>query len=410
MLTEVECPHCHKNFELTDVLTASLRTEMSKELMAEANSLANEAALKLKEVATKEAEIIKANANISAEIEKGVNARLIETKETIRTEVRQEFTKESAENKGKLDSVSERLNEAQKREEAYIKTLEDLRGKVNEKDLDIQRAVSEASEKLRKENEEKTRTKDGQHNLEMRRLKEQLEDATRKIEQRSTEVQGEAAEIDLVDSLRLLFPHDTIEDVPKGVRGADCIQRVINLSGKEAGSILWERKRTKNFQEAWIQKLKDDVTHCKAHVGIILTDVLPKEIQGGFDSYKGVWLCGNSDFMALAKALRGQLISGHALIKAQEGKQSQGESLIDYVTSPLFKQRIEAVSETFKSMHEQIQAEKRAMNRIWSAREGHIDRVFTALSGLAGDIEGKIEKNLGIETFELKALPETSEK
>ncbi|MFI5201133.1 MAG: DUF2130 domain-containing protein [Candidatus Kapaibacterium sp.] len=296
------------------------------------------------------------------------------------------------------------------REKTLLDQKETLQQRLDEQELAVKRAVSAATENVRKEEGEKIKAKDGEHRLEMERINNQLKDAQRKLEQRSMEVQGEAAEIEMVASLRAWFQSDSIEDVPKGVRGADSIQRVMNHSGREVGAILWERKKTKRFEEAWIQKLKDDVTACKAHFGIILSDVLPKDIKGGFDSYKGVWFCSPADFEALAKALRASMIKEQGLIKAQEGKQTQGELLIDYVTSPLFRQRIESVSETFKAMQDQLQSEKKAMNKIWSAREGQIDRVFDALTGLAGDIESKIEKSLGLPSFELKALPEQTSK
>ena len=54
------------------------------------------------------------------------------------------------------------------------------------------------------------------------------------------------------------FPFDTIEPVPKGEFGGDSLQRVVSQSGVMSGTILWESKRTKNWSNGWLVKLRED--------------------------------------------------------------------------------------------------------------------------------------------------------
>ena len=84
----------------------------------------------------------------------------------------------------------------------------------------------------------------------------QLEEARRKGSQGSQQLQGEVLEISLQGDLEAAFPLDTIEEVRKGARGGDVIQRVMTRSGQVAGVILWEAKRAKDWSVQWPQKLQ----------------------------------------------------------------------------------------------------------------------------------------------------------
>lgn len=57
--------------------------------------------------------------------------------------------------------------------------------------------------------------------------------------------------------------NDEIVEVSKGMNGADCIQLVKNSQGIVYGKIVYESKRTKSFENDWIDKLKSDLIECK---------------------------------------------------------------------------------------------------------------------------------------------------
>ena len=59
-------------------------------------------------------------------------------------------------------------------------------------------------------------------------LRQALEDAKRRSELGSQELQGEVLELDIQAALEQQFPQDRIEPVVKGARGADIIQAVRN--------------------------------------------------------------------------------------------------------------------------------------------------------------------------------------
>ena len=85
-------------------------------------------------------------------------------------------------------------------------------------------------------------------------LKKQLVEAQRKAEQGSVQLQGEVQEIAIEEWLQSNFPMDDVEEIKKGARGGDCLHIVKSGSGHICGSVYYESKRTKAFQNAWIEK------------------------------------------------------------------------------------------------------------------------------------------------------------
>ncbi len=112
----------------------------------------------------------------------------------------------------------------------------------------------------------------------------------RKIEQGSQQLQGEVMEIALERLLNEHFRHDEIVPVPKGVFGGDCLQKVRNTSMQECGTILWETKRTKNWSQSWLAKLREDQREAKASLAIIVSEALPDGINS-FGCVEGIWIC-----------------------------------------------------------------------------------------------------------------------
>src|SRR5665213_2029069 len=110
----------------------------------------------------------------------------------------------------------------------------------------------------------------------------------RKLEQGSMQVQGEVQELAIEDFLRASFPMDAINEVKKGARGADCVQIVNTRARQNCGVIVYESKRTQSFQPAWIEKFKDDLRAEGAIIGVLVTEVMPKDMQH-MGQRDGIW-------------------------------------------------------------------------------------------------------------------------
>lgn len=207
----------------------------------------------------------------------------------------------------------------------------------------------------------------------------------RKAEQGSQQTQGEILELDVESSLRERFPGDDLVEVSKGVRGVDVIQAVRSPSGRKAGTIAIEIKRTKTWSGSWIPKLKDDQRAVSADVAVIVSEVVPEEVNG-FEFIDGVWVCDAKSYLALVSSLRFTLIEVNAQRVSNENRDDKQAALFAYITSPDFRLKVEGLIQSFESLRSELEREKRAMTRIWKERGKAIEKAVTNTAALFGDV------------------------
>ncbi len=217
-------------------------------------------------------------------------------------------------------------------------------------------------------------------------------------------MQGEVQELALEELLTKTYPFDEIKEVPKGIRGADCIQNVINSFQQNCGSIVYESKRTKNFSNDWIEKLKQDQIKCKADISVIVTQKFPNGMDR-FGQKNGVWICSFNEVKSVSFVLREILIKTHSVKSAEENKGDKMELLYSYLTSNEFVQNINRIVENYDSMIGQLNTEKKAMHKLWATREKQIWVVQENIASLFGSIKGIAGKELN--TSSVLELPKT---
>lgn len=360
MSSTVTCPSCGHQFSPDDLLTheieLELRAKLEKELLVKAKEQTG------KELADKEAQI----------------------KEL------QDKAKESMELELRLRKEKREIQEAKEKFELEKqRQLDEERGKIRE---EAEKLVTE-KEKYKLEERDKM----------ISDLKKSLDEATRKANQGSQQTQGEVLELEIEDLLRRTFATDQIVGIAKGVNGADIRQIVRGRSGAIAGTIIWETKRTKNWTEGWVQKLKDDQRSEKAEVAVLVSTVLPKAIKT-FGVYQGIWVADVASVIGLAVALRSSLLQVAVVKQSSVGKNEKMEVLFNYLSGVEFKQRIEAIVESFTTMKLDLEKEKLAYTKIWAKRDKQIEQVVHHTIGLHSDLEGLMGKTLPkIETLELES-------
>jgi hypothetical protein len=242
-------------------------------------------------------------------------------------------------------------------------------------------------------------------------MQKQIEELKRRAEQGSQQLQAEVQELELETLLKTKFPRDTVEPVPKGEHGGDVLQRVLGPLGQICGTILWESKRTKNWSDGWLAKLRDDQRTAKAEIAVIISHAVPKDIET-FGLVDGVWVALPQAALPVAVALRYTLIETATARLASEGQQTKMELVYQYLTGPRFRQRVQAIVEAFGSMREDLDKEKKAILKQWAKREEQIERVMQSTVGMYGDLQGIAGKTIQeIEGLELKVLeaPKTEE-
>mgnify|MGYP001596106724 FL=1 len=411
-----------------------------KQTAAEIKLLEEQAKDKDKKLEQANAESLKARADRQKLEEEKKNFELEKSKQIEgerKTIEENAFARAVKQNELNTSQLQRKLEETEKEKQAERKLLED---QVAEKDAKLKVAVQNEIE-LRKEKQKLKDEKDTFEIEKVRQLDEerkkieeaaskkateaqqskidqlnkQLSDATkakdelaRKLEQGSQQTQGEVLELELEEILKVEFPHDEIVPVPKGVSGADVIQKVKDHSGRVCGQIAWESKKTKAWSEGWIQKLKDDQRVIKADLAVIASAVLPEDVKG-FVFRDGVWICDIKLIIALATALRINLLNVSRERAMSVGKNEKMEVLYSYLTGVEFKQRVEAIVEAFTNMDEGLRKERLAYEKIWSEREKQIKKVITNTVGMYGDLSGLVALPQ-IKTLELPESENGNEK
>ena len=303
---------------------------------------------------------------------------------------------------------NEKLTEAQKAQAEVIRKQRELDDAKRELELTVEKRVQEGlavtREQAKKEAEESLKLKVMEKEQTIVSMQKRIEELMRKAEQGSQQLQGEVQELELEELLSAKFPLDQIQRVPKGEHGGDVLHRVIGPSGQPCGTILWESKRTKNWSDGWLIKLRDDQRAARAEIAVIISQALPKEVET-FDIIDNVWVTHPRAMLPVAVTLRHTLIEVSTARQASEGQQTKMEMVYQYLTGPRFRQRVQAIAEAFSTMQEDLDKERKAITKQWAKREEQITHVMQATVGMYGDLQGIAGKTLQeIEGLELKAL------
>jgi hypothetical protein len=377
MATEIKCPNCGHQFEPND----AIREEVEKELRSKAADWQK-----------------KKNDEFQLKLEEEKKQIRLSLEENIRKNITGDFENKLLLLEQNNKDNEEKLKLSRQKELQFLKKEQELLNKEKEIDLQLQRMLleerSKLSELIRKEEAEKNSLKDTEYQLRLKEMEEKLEaqkklaeEMKRKAEQGSMQSQGEAQELALEEMLRAAFPFDVITEVGKGVRGADCIQTIRNSFGQECGKIIFESKRTKDFANDWIEKLKADLRSQGADVAVIVTQALPKDMTG-FGEKEGVWICSFAEAKSVVTMLRDAVIKIFNASRSQENKGDKMHLLYDYLTSREFAEQWQAIREGFMSMKLSILKERDAMEKMWKAREKQLEKVLLNAAHVRGSIEG----------------------
>ncbi|RYD76546.1 MAG: DUF2130 domain-containing protein [Sphingobacteriales bacterium] len=395
MATEIKCPNCAHVFPMEEAMAEDYKKELREKAAAYARQKDEEYQRKVLIFETEK-----------QQQQKAFDAKLLEEKNKVKVDLEENLRKSIASDyetklqmlEGSAKDNAEKLRLAREKELQFLKREEALLLKEQEMELSMQRKMQEQRnelvEQIRKQEAEKNSIKDTEHQLRLKELEKQLDDQKklaeemkRKAEQGSMQLQGEVQELILEELLRSNFPFDLIEEVGKGVRGADCVQVVRNQFGQECGKIIYESKRTKDFGGDWIEKLKKDMRSQGVDVAVIVSQCYPKGMDC-FGQKDGVWICSFEEVNAVAYVLRDGILRLSSAMKSQENRGDKMHMLYDYLMGAEFSEQWKAIREGFMSMKLSIQRERDAMERLWKAREKQLEKVLLNATHIRGSIEG----------------------
>ncbi|MFC4212810.1 DUF2130 domain-containing protein [Pedobacter lithocola] len=395
MATEIKCPNCAHVFPMEEAMAEDYKKELREKMVSFTRQKDEEFQRKLQAF---ESEKQLQQKTFDAKLVEEKNKLKGDLEENLRKSIASDFETKLQMLEGNARDNEEKLKLAREKELEFLRREQSLKLKEEEMELAFQRKMQEQRnelvEQIRKQEAEKNSIKDTEHQLRLRELEKQLDDQKklaeemkRKAEQGSMQLQGEVQELILEELLRSNFPFDLIEEVGKGVRGADCVQVVRNQFGQECGKIIYESKRTKDFGGDWIEKLKKDMRSMGVDVAVIVSQCYPKGMDC-FGQRDGVWICSFEEVNAVAYVLRDGILRLSSAMKSQENRGDKMHMLYDYLTGAEFSEQWKAIREGFMSMKLSIQRERDAMERLWKAREKQLEKVLLNATHIRGSIEG----------------------
>lgn len=393
--SKINCPNCGTSIDVQDVLAHQLEDKIKLQYQAE---LARER----KKYDQQQEELAKAKEDFEEKKRKEnelfqdrLEKQVREEKKLIEDKLKKKLADEQSD---VLEALQKELNEKSEQVKELNKSKAEIARLEREKSELKEAAEAEAQKKMNElllaERDKIRKAEEDRNELKFKELQKQLEDQKklteemkRKQEQGSMQMQGEVQELAIEEWLSSHFPLDSIEEVKKGARGGDCLQTVNTRSLQNCGIIYYESKRTKEFQPSWIEKFKADMRDKGADIGVLVTEAMPSDLDR-MGVKDGVWICTYEEFKGLCTVLRESIIRLKQAVGSQENKGEKMTMLYDFLTSNTFRMQIDAIVEGFTQMKNDLDSEKRSMQRIWKQREKQIEKVVTNTIDMYGSIKG----------------------
>ena len=392
----ITCPRCGCEIEMHAAAAARMRESILKEFEGDVR-------IKEEAIAKRERAIQQKEQSLDADLQSRLNAETSRLRKEIEKATRTAYSEE-------VEELQAKLNAATAAEVELRKSRRELEQQTRDLELAVNRKLDEERETLREQARvqiaEQNRHLDADKDKLIGDLKRQIDDMKRTAEFRSQQAMGFTLELELENDLRRHFPMDTIEAVPGGASGGDVLQHVVDRNGARCGTILWESKRTRNWNDQWLPKLREDQRRAKADFAAILSVEMPKGVNN-FKCIDSVWVTNRDCHIGLAGALRAGLIEAARARETAHGKMNKVDLVFQYFASSEFRQKIEGLVEAWVALKQDLDSEKRSLSKIWNKRERQIHRAMANTTALYGDLSCIIGPSLpAIPQLELDGIAE----
>jgi len=409
----INCPNCGQVIDIDEIFYHQIEEKFKKEqqlqrakFQSELDSARKKYKTHLEQLAKKEAKLKEQEEQFEQKLHQELAQKAKEQekklKQTLQAKIENEQKDAIEAMQQELTAKSKQLQELnatkieiqklkREKEELTIKAKMEAELELNkklaqEKDK-MQKMLEDLAEKKLKEQQEAQELKLKEKDEQLEQLKRSLEDAKRKAEQSSMQVQGEALELTIESWLASNFAFDSIQEVKKGAFGADCIQVVHTRELQNCGTICYESKNTKAWSDNWIAKLKQDMLKANADIGVLVTSVYPNGMSRmGF--VDGIWVCSLEEFKGSVALLRESLIKISSTLKKEENKADKMTLLYNYLTGNEFQMQLKAIVDGFMAMQSELDKEKRSLMAAWKRRQKLIDSVLQNTTQMYGSLQG----------------------
>lgn len=387
---QIKCPECGAEFEVETILRETIEKELRQQLTVEIRDRI-EANLK-RDLQHQLSEELAAEKRRLDE-----NAAKLQAKLNAEAELR---VKELEEERERVKLLDEQLERQRKEKTELLKAKlerDELKGQLEEKILEAkQEAIAQTKNAVRQQFEEQysrqlqSAIADKDIALEEakekeKQLKEQIEALKERADQGSMQIQGEAFETAIEETLTNLFPRDQIKAIQTGAYGADLTQIVVNDFGAATGKIIYESKKAKHWQDKWIQKLRKDSIAEKADLKIIVTTAMPEKMDS-FGQVEDIFVCRYHELPVVATLLRLVLIQAHQEKNTQEHMKTVQERVVDYIRSDEFTTVMIMLQEAYHGFSEDLRKEENYMKQRWKVRRDYLDKISNGLTSIIGSL------------------------
>lgn len=210
--------------------------------------------------------------------------------------------------------------------------------------------VSQMAEKYRKARDKATEK--------VKELEEMIKKGT------TPQIEGFNFEQELAAKLKERFPNDEI--TPTGHKKGDVIQTV-KTETRKVGKIIYECKKTKEFENKFIEQIRRDKAGVIADYGVIVTWAT-KENRHNFWVEENIIVVHPYGVLDVATFLREILLQMYALKLSRAEFEAKGKAILEFMQSEEFRTRVQNSIAKSKEAYEVLKKEIAIHCNAWNKR------------------------------------------
>jgi len=398
----IKCPNCGTQIDIDEIFYHQIEEKFKQQHLQDQKKLQDEIEAKRKEykvhldtLKAKEEALKEEKEKFDDELRRATKEQLKLERAKLMDELKRELVEEQSASMALLQKELEEkskqvqeLNASKVIIEKLKRENEEITSRAKmEAELELSKKLAEEKIKLHKAIDDEIAIKLKAKDEQIEQMRRDIENAKRKAEQGSMQIQGEALELAIESWLSSQFPFDTIDEVKKGAFGADCIQTIHTRELQNCGVICYESKNTKAWSDGWISKLQQDMLKVNADLGVLVTSVYPNGMDRmGF--VDGIWVCSLDEFKGSVSLLRESLIRVHLTVQKEENKSDKMTLLYNYLTGNEFSMQLKAIVDGFMTMQSELDKERRSLMASWKRRQKLIDGVLQNTTEMYGSLQG----------------------
>ena len=285
---------------------------------------------------------------------------------------------------------------------------------IQEKDKQIKELLKEQPKfkqqayenaKLDFENKLQNKTREiDERDLQITRLRREVEDLGNKITKTQSELKGEVGELNLYETLTNAFPNDHFKRQTRGQQTGDLFQTIRTKTGKLDTQIIYDNKEDTAVTTKDLKKAKNyQKIHNTKYVLIVSTKIpktyAPNGIYGRKD---GVLIVNPKIIIEVATRCREFIIEIARISEGTRDRDAKEARLFDYVLSQEFTTLMASVYQTNEKMRQLQDQEEKTHLRWWKDRKKLRDQLIESYMEIETGVESITQKKPEIEKIQVE--------